>query len=227
MNAVPTPRRIGLLGGTFDPIHTGHLDVARAAQQTLDLTYVHVITTNVPPHRPQPVASSFHRFAMTALAVAGVKGWRASDIELRMPTPSYTTQTLKQFHDRGYDPTELYFLLGADAFKDIHQWRDYPQILAAARFVVVSRPGFPVSEVRLASQTGQSDSIVFIDAPTADVSSTAIRRLRASGQSIAGMVPASVQQHIEQHGLYSPMPPDRRPEDRRDSAAAGRLHGEN
>jgi nicotinate-nucleotide adenylyltransferase len=227
MSAVPTPRRIGLLGGTFDPIHTGHLDVARAAQQTLDLTYVHVITANVPPHRPQPVASSFHRFAMTALAVAGVKGWRASDIELRIPTPSYTSQTLKQFHERGYLPSELYFLVGADAFRDIHQWRDYPQILGAARFVVVSRPGFPASEARLASQTDQSESIIFIDAPTADVSSSAIRQLRASGQSIAGLVPPSVQQHIEQHGLYSPMPPDRRLEDRRDSTAAGRLHGEN
>jgi nicotinate-nucleotide adenylyltransferase len=226
LTAVPTPRRIGLLGGTFDPIHAGHLDVARAAQQQLDLTYIHMITANVPPHRPQPIASSYHRFAMTALAVAGVKGWRASDIELRLPTPSYTAQTLKQFHDRGYLPSELYFMIGADAFRDIAQWRDYPRILDTARFVVVSRPGFPVSDVRAANQIDQRDAIIFIDAATADVSSTAIRQLRASGQSIAGMVPPSVQQHIEQHGLYTPMPPDRRPERRRDSAAAGRLHGE-
>ena len=221
MSVVPTPRRIGLLGGTFDPIHTGHLDVAHAAQRTLELTYVHVITANIPPHREQPIASSFHRFAMTALAVAGVKGWRASDVELRTPAVSYTSHTLELFRARGYQPSELYFLLGADAFRDIQQWRDYPQILDAARFVVVSRPGFPVPA------SSGDERIILIDAPTADVSSTAIRQRRASGQSIAGLVPPSVQQHIEQHGLYSPMPPDRRPTRGRDAAAAGRLHGQN
>ena len=214
-----SPRRIGLLGGTFDPIHCGHLDIARAAQRELDLTYVHLIPANVPPHRPQPVASSFHRFAMTALAVAGVKAWRASDLELRMPAPSYTAHTLRHFHDRGYAPGELFFLIGADAFKDIRQWHDYPAILAAARFVVVSRPGFPVSDTASPvsdTQPGSSDRAIFIDAATTDVSSTAIRRARAAGQSIAGMVPPAVQQHIEQHGLYTPMPPDRRPQERRD-----------
>jgi nicotinate-nucleotide adenylyltransferase len=227
MTAVPTPRRIGLLGGTFDPIHAGHLDVALAAQRTLDLTYMHVITANVPPHRPEPIASSFHRFAMTALAVAGVKSWRASDLELRMPAPSYTSRTLKQFHERGYDPMELYFVLGADAFKDIHLWRDYPQILDAAHFVVVSRPEYPVSALPEPEPRGAgATSIILIDAATADVSSSAIRQARALGQPINGMVPPSVQQHIEQHGLYSPMPPDRRPRDARESAAAGRLHGE-
>ncbi|HZR22264.1 MAG TPA: nicotinate-nucleotide adenylyltransferase [Vicinamibacterales bacterium] len=228
MNPVPTPRRIGLVGGTFDPIHNGHLDIARAAQRELDLTYVHVITANIPPHRPQPFASTFHRFAMTALAVAGEKTWRASDLELRIPTPSYTSQTLKLFHQRGYKPDELFFILGADAFGDIHLWRDYPQIFDAARFVVVSRPGFPVSEVsEVSDHSGTDERAILIDARTADVSSTAIRQRRAEGQSIAGMVPPSVQQHIEQHGLYSPMPPDRRSSSDRDSAAAGRLHGEN
>ena len=223
MSVVPTPRRIGLLGGTFDPIHTGHLDVARAAQQSLDLTYVHFLTADTPPHRPPPTASSYHRFAMTALAVAGVKGWRASDLELRMPSPSYTSQTLRQFREHGYDPSELYFIIGTDAFKDIRLWRDYPHILDAAHFVVVSRPGFAVS-----GQAPDHDSrVVLIDAPTADVSSTVIRQRRASGQSIAGMVPPGVQQHIEQHGLYSPMPQDRRPTEDGETAGTGRGHGEN
>jgi len=231
VSPVPTPRRIGLVGGTFDPIHNGHLDIARAAQRELDLTYVHVITANIPPHRPQPFASAFHRFAMTALAVAGEKSWRASDLELRIPTPSYTSQTLKLFHDRGYKPEELFFILGADAFKDVHLWRDYPQIFDMARFVVVSRPGFPVTGgAWLPSDTvsdGSQAPAILIDARTADVFSTAIRQRRAEGQSIAGMVPPNVQQHIEQHGLYSPMPPDRRSQSDPDSAAAGRLHGEN
>lgn len=221
-------RRIGLLGGTFDPIHTGHLDVARAAQRELELTAIHVLPAHVPPHRPQPVASAFHRFAMASIAVAGVKGWRASDLELRMPPPSYTAQTLRHYHERGYSRDDLFFLVGVDAFKDIHQWHDYPAILDAARFVVVSRPSYPVSDTADAGdRRSVSDTrAIFIHADTADVSSSAIRRARAEGRSIAGMVSAGVQQHIEQHGLYTPMPPERRSEERRGDAAAGRLHGE-
>ena len=211
------PRRIGLLGGTFDPIHCGHLDVARAAQRALGLTRLYLIPASVPPHRPQPAASSFHRFAMAAIAVAGVDGWRVSDVELRLPAPSYTAQTLKRFHECGYGPEELHFIVGADAFKDVHQWHDYPAILDAARFVVVSRPGVPVAEVDgVRHLTMVSDTrVVFIDAPTADVSSSAIRRARAEGQPITGMVTSGVQQHIEQHGLYAPRTPDLRPQDNR------------
>ena len=220
-------RRIGLLGGTFDPIHTGHLDVARAAQRELELTAIHVIPSQLPPHRPQPVASAFHRFAMAAIAIVGVRGWRVSDLELRMAPPSYTAHTLRHYHARGYSPDELFFLIGADAFKDIEQWHDYPAILDAARFVVVSRAGYAV---RLNSQTKQSDDqsdrAIFIQAQTLDVSSSAIRLARAEGRPIDGLVPPGVQQHIEQHGLYTPMPPDRRPQERRDARAADRLHGE-
>jgi nicotinate-nucleotide adenylyltransferase len=221
------PRRIGLLGGTFDPIHTGHLDVARGAQQELGLTAVHVLPSNVPPHRPQPVASAFHRFAMASLAVAGTDGWRASDLELRMATPSYTMHTLRCYHQRGYAPDELFFLIGADAFREIHHWHEYPAILDAARFVVVSRPGYPVSDTDPAGvrHVGQERAI-FLAVQTTDVSSSAIRQARAEGRSIRGLVAPGVEQHIEQHGLYSPMPPDRRPQARRDALAADRLHGE-
>jgi nicotinate-nucleotide adenylyltransferase len=222
------PRRIGLLGGTFDPIHTGHLDVARAAQRELKLTTVHVLPANVPPHRPQPLASAFHRFAMAAMAVSGMDNWRASDLELRMAAPSYTMHTLRCYHQRGYTPDELFFLIGADAFREITHWHEYPAILDATRFVVVSRPGYDSDcLVRLNGLTKQSDRAVFIHAQTADVSSSAIRRARAEGRPITGMVPTAVEQHIQQHGLYSPMPPDRRPQARRDQVAADRLHGEN
>jgi len=114
-----TSRRIGLLGGTFDPIHLGHVELAALAQRTLNLTELLVIPANVPPHRTKPLTSSFHRFAMTALAVAGRPGWRASDVELRHEAPSYTTTTLGRFHQQGYEPGELFFLIGADAFARI------------------------------------------------------------------------------------------------------------
>lgn len=233
-------RRIGILGGTFDPIHNGHLDVASAAERALSLTRVCVIPANTPPHRPAPEASSFHRFAMAAIAVAGRRTWRASDLELRLDpaTPSFTTTTLQRFGEHGYRPGELFFVIGADAFVDIETWRDYPRILDRANFAVVSRPGWsthdlaerlPALAPRMAppatSEAAGATSIFLIDAPTADVSSTAIRQRRKNGQSVAGLVPPGVQQHIEQHELYAPHAGGHRMSDAQSSPAAGRLHG--
>jgi len=139
-------RRIGIMGGTFDPIHWGHLETGFAAETALKLHRLLVITSNVPPHRETPHASSYHRFAMVSLAVAGRNGWRASDLELRLRTESFTADTLKQFHDRGYAPAELFFVIGADAFTEIESWKDYPRVLDYAHFAVVSRPGYPAGD---------------------------------------------------------------------------------
>lgn len=233
-------RRIGILGGTFDPIHRGHTDVAEAACRWIDPMRLVLIPANIPPHRPQPEASAFHRFAMAALVVSSHPGWSVSDLELRIDTPSYTSTTLQRFHGRGYNASELFFLIGADAFADIASWKDYPLILDGAHFVVVSRPGSPAGELpqRLPSLTPRmvrppldaiteaTPSIILIDADTADVSSTAIRRCRAEGRPIAGMVDRSVQQHIEQHGLYTSEVPGRRGYDGEAGLPAGRLHGQ-
>jgi nicotinate-nucleotide adenylyltransferase len=221
-----TARRVGVLGGTFDPIHCGHLDAARAAERTLGLTSLLVMTSNVPPHRPQPAASPFHRFAMAALAVAGTASWQASDIELRDHSRSYTHATLERLHAVGYEPHELFFVIGADAFAEIESWARYPDILDAAHFAVVSRPGWPVAALpqRLpalaprmvdgggADARGRATSLFLIDAATADVAATTIRERVAHGESIRGLVPPLVAQHIQQHGLYR-------------SGSAGRLHG--
>jgi len=234
-----TARRIGILGGTFDPIHCGHLDLGQAAESALGLTGIIAIPSNIPPHRPQPVASSHHRFAMIALAIGGLAGWRISDLELRVGATSFTTGTLQHLHDRGFAATELFFLSGADAFAEIESWRDFPAILDRAHFAVVSRPGFPVSGLpgRLpglaARMTGPSGaatrstpSIFLIDAPTADVSATAIRLRSASGESIAGLVPPAVRQHIEQHALYSAASAGELGADAQRTPTAGRLHGQ-
>jgi nicotinate-nucleotide adenylyltransferase len=220
-------RRIGILGGTFDPIHLGHTGVARAACQAIDPMRLVIIPANITPHRPQPIASSFHRFAMAALVVGEHPGWSVSDQELRIEEASYTSLTLKRFLARGYRPTELFFLLGADAFAEIGTWNDYPGILDAAHFVVVSRPGAPVDELPrrlpalaarmvaspLTEAVERTPSVILIDADTPDVSSTAIRRNRAEGRSVAGLVDRTVQQHIEQHGLYGAAVPGRRRSD--------------
>ena len=233
-------RRIGILGGTFDPIHCGHVDIGAAAYDALGMTRMFVIPAHIPPHRPQPFASSFHRFAMVALTVSGRPGWRASDLELRGEAPSYTSATLQRFHERGNAPAELFFVLGADAFAEIGSWKDYPKILERAHFAVVSRPGCSVEDLPrrlplLASRMArppidpmsQIEPLIFlIDARTADVSSTAIRQRCVDGLPITGMVDLGVQQHIEQHGLYTSSAPDRRGRDQTPRPAAGRLHGQ-
>lgn len=212
--------RIGILGGTFDPIHAGHLDLGAAAQTALNIESLLVTPARVPPHRPAPAASTFHRFAMVAIAVAERPGWIASDLELQRDEPSYTSSTLGHFHSIGYSPADLFFVIGADAFSEIGIWKDYPQILDWAHFVVVSRAGraatsLPSQLPDLADRmtTAPTDStgtripdrprIFLIDAPTADVSSTTIRRRRADHLPIAGMVSPGVERHIEQHGLYA------------------------
>src|SRR5262245_54918841 len=109
-------RRTGILGGTFDPIHNGHLDLGTAAVETLALDELMVIPSHRPPHRSHPGASGFHRFAMAAMAVSGRQRWRVSDMELMVDGPSYTSATLDRLRADGYAPTDLFFVIGAAAF---------------------------------------------------------------------------------------------------------------
>jgi len=169
--------RIGILGGTFDPIHVGHLDLAAAAAERLRLTSVLVLPSHMPPHRPSPIASAYHRFAMAAIAVAGRPGWRVSDLELREPSYSYTADTLDRLHRQGHVGDHLYFLTGADAFAGIKSWKDSSRLLELAHFVVVSRPGSPLDDVRrladdvtaASRDKGTSRSVILIEATTTDV----------------------------------------------------------
>ena len=204
----------------FDPIHAGHLDVMATVQAALSLDQLFVLPAQTPPHRPPPMASSYHRFAMAALALDGRSGWRVSDIELMRAGASYTSDTLRTFHDRGITPLQLFFIAGADAFQEIATWKDYPGLLDAAHFAVVSRPRVDVRELgrrlpALAARmckvsdealTARSTMIFLIDAITRDVSSSAIRQARQRGASIMGLVPAAVERHIEQHALYEDLP---------------------
>jgi nicotinate-nucleotide adenylyltransferase len=142
-------RRIGILGGTFDPIHIGHLEAAAAAQRALHLDEVLLMPSLTPAHRHvQPHASAFHRFAMVALAVVDHERFIASDEELRGNAPAYTSDTLGRLHANGWRPTDLFFLLGSDAFSDIAAWHKYPDVLAGAHFVVITRPGTAMVELQ-------------------------------------------------------------------------------
>jgi nicotinate-nucleotide adenylyltransferase len=194
---------VGILGGTFDPIHLGHLAAAASAMASLSLDHVMLLPSRTPPHRSlEPRASVYHRFAMTALAAMDRPTLLASDLELRREGPSYTALTLEALRDEGFAPSQLYFILGADAFAEIATWYDYPRVLTLANFVVVSRPGALLTPA--VSGGGASTSVSYVDASTPDVSSTDIRRRVAGGESIEGLVPPAVAEHIRRHRLYVP-----------------------
>ncbi len=206
--------RHGLLGGTFDPVHVGHLDVADAARLVLSLSTVTLLPAPVPPHRNAPEVSAAHRFAMAALAVADRDELQVSDVEFDSPGPSYTDATLDRLAARGVETTKLFFIIGADAFRDIASWKNFPAVLNRCHFAVVSRPGLAATALRdtlpeLASrmmappcEIPAEPCIFLVDAKTAPVSSTDIRERRRAGQSISGLVPATVEAHIVKHGLY-------------------------
>ena len=213
----PRTGRIGVLGGTLDPIHVGHVETALAARQALALDDVIILPARVPPHRQQgPAASPYHRFAMAALAVNGLAALRVSDAELGSDGPSYTALTLERLSSRGLSRSQIFFITGADAFAEIETWYHYPAVLDLAHFVVISRPGVPVASLpeRLPALSGRmraaaaggdigaEPAIFLVDARTPDVSSTEIRRRLRGGEGIAGLVPPPVEAHILQHRLY-------------------------
>ena len=219
-------RKLGLLGGTFDPIHYGHLDAADAARAALALDEIRIIPSHDPPHRPiDPRASRFHRFAMAALAVNDRPGCRVSDMEVGRDGPSFTVDSLHALRARGWRPSQLFFILGADAFAEIATWKAFPSVLDAAHFVVIARPGTTLNEAlartpQLADRAGAADPaldngggtrILLVPANTRAVSSTDIRSRLAAQQPIEDLVPSSVARHILTHHLYQPV---------------GHLHGE-
>ncbi len=212
-----SPARLGILGGTLDPVHAGHLEAALAARRLLSLDRVLLMPTRVPPHRPaQPVASRYHRFAMAALAVQPMDNLEVSDLELLAPGTSYTSDTLARLHAVGLEPSQIFFITGADAFAEIETWHRYPEVLDMAHFVVVSRPGHDASALSSAlpalagrmraaptAPSPSTPSIFLVDAPTPEVSSTEIRRRLRAGEPISGLVPDAVETYIRKHRLYS------------------------
>lgn len=233
-----TARRLGVLGGTFDPMHVGHLDAGDAAQHALGLDEMCVIPVRHPPHRPaDPHASAYHRFALVALAIAERRSWRVSDAELRRHGTSYTFDTLQGLQAEGWSRSQIFFILGADAFAEIATWRRFPEVLNEAHFVVISRPGASLAAAltRTAAigarvrrpedsrQVSADTAVIPIEAQTRNVSSSEVRRRLAAGQSIDDLVPPAVARHITAHHLY--VTPSRgRGED--PEGAVDDLHGE-
>ena len=219
-----TPARLGVLGGTFDPIHFGHLDALDAARRALDLSDVLVVPSHDPPHRAtDPRASAYHRFALVALALDGRPGCRVSDVEVNRDGPSYTIDTLRHLRGEGWQPSQIFFIIGTDAFAEISTWKAFPEVLTAANFAVVTRPGTTLAAALSRTSTpGARDgsntpasgatAILRIEADTRDVSSTTIRSRLAEQRAIDDLVPPAVARYITANHLYG---------------AVDDLHGEN
>jgi nicotinate-nucleotide adenylyltransferase len=193
---------------------------AEAACTALALDRVLLMPSQLPPHRPShPRASAFHRFAMITLAVGSHPPLEASDLELRRTGPSFTAVTLRRLLECGYQPWQLFFIIGTDAFSEIASWHDYPAVLDLAHFVVISRPGQPedvlptrlpqlVPRMRVPADgawgldPGRECAVLLVKAATPDVSSTTVRERAARGDSLAGLVAPEVERHIHRHGLY-------------------------
>jgi nicotinate-nucleotide adenylyltransferase len=208
--------KYGFFGGTFDPVHQGHLDVAEAARAALGLERVTFVLASVPSHRHAPVASAAHRFAMVALALSPLPYFELSDLEMDASSPSYTVQSLNRLAARGADLRDWCVITGADAFTDIRTWKSYPEVLGRCHFAVVSRPEYPVSRLpellpelarRMRSSTEpvpHEPAILLIDARTAGVSASDVRARAAGGDSLVGLVTPEVAAYLNKHQLYDP-----------------------
>ena len=204
-------------GGTFDPIHYGHLRPVEALAKAVGLTRVTIMPNNVPPHRPQPEANSAQRKAMVELAIAGNPLFAIDDRELQRATPSYTAETFRQLRAEQGDAQPLAFIIGQDSLLSLPAWHRYEQLLDCCHLLVCRRPGYPVQmkdatqqrwlESRLTDDmsllhTLPAGKIYLADTPLYAISATDIRHRLAQDQPCDDLLPAAVLNYICAHGLY-------------------------
>ena len=211
-------RRIGLLGGTFDPVHNGHLELARAARQEAGLEKVLLIPAAGPPHKDYSGVTTFrHRLAMLRLAVADEGGLEVSDIEGDLPRPSYTVDTVRLLRRRFGVQTRLYFIIGVDAFVDMLSWKSYRELLGLVFLLVAGRKGFADSEgvervmealgyVQAGSIWRSADAtlndIQFLHAEIYELSSSHLRQQLGRQQPYPNGLPVEVRRYITENRLY-------------------------
>jgi nicotinate-nucleotide adenylyltransferase len=215
------PRSVALFGGTFDPIHAGHMAVAHAAQRRFRLDAVHFIPSSRPPHKSRAELMPFvHRYTMVALACAEHRGFLPSLVEAPLdgatPRFFYTVDTVRRFR-REHPNDQVYFVVGADQFLEIPTWKNYPSLLDLCDFIIASRPGFPIDALRLVvppeklSRGSGNDphkivlrksAIHLLTTVSNHVSSTEIRERLEQQKSIHGLVPPRVEEYILGQALY-------------------------
>ncbi len=194
--------RVGIMGGTFDPIHYGHLLAAEESRRRLELDRVVFVPTGLPPHKKSSLVTSAEaRYAMTLLATAGVFEFSVSRTEIDRKKPSVTVDTLREFINSGIMPGNLFFITGLDAMLSIETWKDYMQIPLLCNLVTAPRPGYSVEGLdSLPPEIRKKLSVVEI--PQFAISSTDIRQRVRDGRGIRFLVPRLVENYIESCGLY-------------------------
>ena len=201
---------IGIFGGSFDPVHVGHLRLAQQVQDRLGLDQIQFMPCANPVHRGQPLTEANDRLAMLELVVSDQPNWQINTVELDRGGPSYTVDSLRLIHAR-QSPDSLCLLLGVDAFNAIESWKSPEQILKLAHLVVCRRPGSELDRKIFIEhqindpdllQSAVSGFILPLDIDENACSSTEVRRLLASAESVAGCLPSAVADYINQHKLY-------------------------
>ncbi len=199
---------VGLMGGTFDPIHMGHLVTAEEARQQFELDYVIFVPTGTPPHKERgKITLPEHRYLMTSLAVMSNPAFYVSSVEMDSEGPTYTIDTVRHFSCDEHGPPELFFITGADAILDIFTWKDYEELLRLCTFIAVSRPGYSLEKFRETLDKhcpGMKNKVHLLEIPALAVSSTFIRERVTLGKTIKYLTPEPVEQYIRKHGLYVP-----------------------
>ncbi|HEU4325117.1 MAG TPA: nicotinate-nucleotide adenylyltransferase [Roseiflexaceae bacterium] len=196
------PTRIGVLGGTFDPIHYGHLAIAEEARAALGLERVLLVPAAQQPFKQGiTVTPAERRLEMVRLACQGNPAFEASPVELERPGPSYTVTTLEELHARL--DVELLFIVGGDAVRDMPRWRRAPELPALAQIVIVQRPLVTLDLARLVEELPQlRGHYTLLEGPSIELSSTELRARVAAGRPIRYLVPDPVAAYIAEHGLY-------------------------
>jgi len=210
--------RTGILGGTFNPIHLGHLAIAKEARRVCRLDRVIFLPAADPPHKPVAGEVSFeHRLAMVQAAIDGTRGFSVSDLETQRSGKSYSVETLKILH-RIYPDDEFYFIVGLDSFRDLATWKAYEKLFFLTNLVVASRPGIeadldqllPIAIRRQFCYSAESknlrhcsgNTVIILEETRLDISSSEIRRRLAAKRPVHDLVPAPVVDYIDRHKLY-------------------------
>ena len=214
--------KIGLFGGTFNPVHWGHLRSAEEIREAFNLAQIYFIPVHVPPHKKSNVASAAHRFNMVKRAIRGNPFFRVSNIELKRPGKSYSIDTIRHFHGLAGGEQKLFFIVGTDAFREIYTWKDYPVFFSACNFIVMNRPGTPdVQPQQIIPQDIRNKftyrgaergfvhssgcRIYWYSVTPFDISSTVIRKQIGRGRTIRYLVPPAVERYIDDQRLYQSM----------------------
>jgi nicotinate-nucleotide adenylyltransferase len=196
-------RRLGVMGGTFDPIHNGHLVAASEVADLFDLDEVAFVPTNQPWQKSRLVSAGEDRYLMTVIATAANPRFSVSRVDIDRGGPTYTKDTLRELHTLNPD-SDLYFITGADALASILSWQDLEELFAMARFVGVSRPGYELGREHLTGVLDglPEDALTLVEIPALAISSTDCRRRAAGGRPLWYLMPDGVVQYISKRELY-------------------------